>query len=132
MLKMMRFTVEFYESETVMTGKTNFDAYLNEQLRDPDFAKRFEQAGEAWEIAVQIAALREERGLSQRALAKLVGTSQQQISRLESPTYAGHSLSMLRRVADALGANVHVSLQAGTRPRPAVAESKASYTTGPT
>jgi hypothetical protein len=58
MLKMMRFTVEFYESETVMTGKTNFDAYLNEQLRDPDFAKRFEQAGEAWEIAVQIAALR--------------------------------------------------------------------------
>ncbi len=128
----MRFTVEFYESETVMTGKTNFDAYLNEQLRDPDFAKRFEQAGEAWEIAVQIAALREERGLSQRALSQLVRTSQQQIRRLESPTYAGHSLSILRRVADALGANVRVSLQAGTRPRPTVAESKASYTTGPT
>ena len=28
--------------------KTNFDKYLEKQLKDSDFAKRFEKAGEAW------------------------------------------------------------------------------------
>src|SRR5258707_9410713 len=79
-------------------NKTNFDIFLEEQLRDPDFAERFKQAGEAWDVALQIAALREQAGLSQKELARKLKTSQQQISRLESPGYEGHSLSMLRRV----------------------------------
>lgn len=88
--------------------KTNFDRYLEEQLRDPAFAARFEQAGEAWDVALQIAACRQQAGLSQKDLAKRLKTSQQQISRLESPDYEGHSLSMLRRVADALHARVRI------------------------
>src|ERR671919_661782 len=88
--------------------KNNFDLYLEKQLQDPTFAARFENAGEAWDVALQIATLREQAGLSQKDLAKLLGTSQQQISRLESPGYEGHSLSMLRRVADALHARVRV------------------------
>ncbi|MBI5632672.1 MAG: helix-turn-helix transcriptional regulator [Nitrospirae bacterium] len=88
--------------------KTNFDRHLEEQLRDPDFAERFKRAGEAWDIALQIAALRQEAGLSQKELAKLLKTSQQQVSRLESPDYEGHSLSMLRRVAEALHMHVRV------------------------
>jgi len=62
-----------------MKGRTNFDLYLEEQLKDPDFAKRFEKAGEAWEVAFKLAALRKEAGLSQKELALRVGTSQQQI-----------------------------------------------------
>ncbi|MEI8352266.1 MAG: helix-turn-helix transcriptional regulator [bacterium] len=89
-------------------SKTNFDLFLDEQLRDPDFAERFKRAGEAWEVALQISELREKAGLSQRALANKLKTSQQQISRLESPSYEGHSLSMLRRVAKALHAHVRV------------------------
>ena len=46
--------------------KTNFDLYLDEQLKDPVFAERFEKAGEAWDVAVQLAALREKAGLSQK------------------------------------------------------------------
>jgi transcriptional regulator with XRE-family HTH domain len=91
--------------------KTNFDLYLEEQLKDPVFAERFEQAGEAWDVALQLAALREKAGLSQKELARKLHTSQQQISRLESPAYEGHSLSMLRRVAHALGATVRVTLE---------------------
>ncbi|MDP2990014.1 MAG: helix-turn-helix domain-containing protein, partial [Kiritimatiellota bacterium] len=79
--------------------KTNFDLFLEEQLRDPDFAERFKRAGEAWDVAMQIAALRDKAGLSQRELARKLKTSQQQVSRLESPASEGHSLSMLRRVA---------------------------------
>lgn len=91
--------------------KTNFDSYLDEQLRNPEFADRFARAGEAWDIALQIAAARENAGLSQRELAERVGTTQQQISRLESPNYEGHSLSMLRRVAQALDARVRFSFE---------------------
>jgi transcriptional regulator with XRE-family HTH domain len=88
--------------------KTNFDRYLEEQLRDPEFAERFKRAGEAWDVALQIAALRQQAGLSQKDLAKLLKTSQQQVSRLESPGYEGHSLNTLRRVADALHARVRI------------------------
>ncbi|MFY4730210.1 helix-turn-helix transcriptional regulator [Nitrospira sp. BLG_2] len=88
--------------------QTNFDRYLKEQLDDPEFARRFKEAGEAWEVALQIAALRQQAGLSQKQLAQRVKTSQQQICRLESPGYEGHSLSMLRRVARKLHARVRV------------------------
>ncbi len=100
--------------------RTSFDKYLEEQLKDPAFAERFERAGEAWDVALQIAALRTEAGLSQTDLARLLKVSQQQISRLESPGYEGHSLSTLRRVAKVLHARVRVvfeseSKKGGTR-----------------
>ena len=56
--------------------KTNFDRYLEEQMQDPAFAARFERAGEAWDVALQLAALRERAGLSQKDLARLLKTSQ--------------------------------------------------------
>ncbi|MGH9648539.1 MAG: helix-turn-helix transcriptional regulator [Bryobacteraceae bacterium] len=62
-------------------------------------------------MALQIAALRQRAGLSQKDLARKLHTSQQQISRLESACYEGHSLSMLRRVAKALSARVRVVLE---------------------
>jgi transcriptional regulator with XRE-family HTH domain len=62
-------------------------------------------------VALQIAALREKAGLSQRDLARKLKTTQQQISRLESPDYEGHSLSLLRRLAKALRARVRVVLE---------------------
>ena len=99
--------------------KTNFDLYLEEQLKDPDFAERYERAGEAWDVALQLTSLREQAGLSQTQLARKLKTTQQQVSRLESPAYEGHSLSMLRRVAAALHARVRVVLE----PLPAASKS---------
>ena len=108
--------------------KTNFDLFLEEQLRDPEFAERFKRAGEAWDVALQIAALREKAGLSQKALARKVGTSQQQISRLESPGYEGHSLSTLRRVARVLHAEVRVVFEPASSPSPStIREARARY-----
>ena len=108
--------------------KTNFDRYLKEQLQDPEFAARFKRAGEAWDVALQIAALRQQAGLSQKDLAKLLKTSQQQISRLESPGYEGHSLSMLRRIADAMHARVRIVFEpAKTGSGMRIAESAAPY-----
>ena len=108
--------------------KTNFDLYLEEQLKDPVFAELFEAAGEAWDVALQISALRQQAGLSQKELAKLLKTSQQQISRLESPGYEGHSLSMLRRVAKVLHARVRVVIEAeSTSKAEALAEDPVPY-----
>jgi transcriptional regulator with XRE-family HTH domain len=107
--------------------KTNFDLYLEEQLKDPLFAERFEKAGEAWDVALQLAALRERAGLSQKDLACKLHTSQQNISRLESPSYEGHSLAMLRRVAEVLGATVHVTLSAKEAEPLTLSEAKVAY-----
>ena len=109
-------------------SKTNFDLFLEEQLRDPDFAARFQRAGEAWDVALQIAALREKADLSQKDLARKLNTSQQNISRLESPSYEGHSLAMLRRVADVLGATVRVTLAPKGASEPmTLSEAKLAY-----
>jgi transcriptional regulator with XRE-family HTH domain len=97
--------------------KTNFDRYLEGQMKDPSFAVRFEQAGEAWDVSLQLAALRQQAGLSQKELARRMKTSQQHISRLESPGYEGHSLANLRRLAGVLHARVLVTfeLEEGTK-----------------
>jgi transcriptional regulator with XRE-family HTH domain len=107
--------------------KTNFDVFLEEQLRDPAFAERFKRAGEAWDVALQIAALREQAGLSQKELARRLKTSQQQISRLESPDYEGHSLANLRRVAEVLHAHVRVVFEPDERSVKRVAQPIAPY-----
>ena len=111
-----------------MKRKTNFDLYLEEQLMDKAFADRFKKAGDAWEVAVKLASLRKKSGLSQKELAEKVGTSQQQISRLESPCYEGHSLSMLRRVTEALGGTIHIEIYQRKPSKPlAAAEKKVLY-----
>ena len=59
-------------------------------------------------IARQIYMLREKAGLSQRELARLVGTTASVICRLENADYEGHSLAMLRRIAAVLDKRVEI------------------------
>jgi predicted transcriptional regulator len=54
------------------------------------------------EVAQMIYDARTKAGLSQKDLASLIGSKQPVIARLEDASYEGHSLSMLRRIADAL------------------------------
>ena len=60
------------------------------------------------EVARKLYALRSEADLSQRELAKLVGTTASVICRLEDADYEGHSLAMLRRIAAALQRRVEI------------------------
>jgi DNA-binding XRE family transcriptional regulator len=60
------------------------------------------------QVARKIVELRMRSGLSQRELAKLVGTSASAICRLEDADYAGHSLAMLNRIAAALHRRVEI------------------------
>lgn len=67
-------------------------------------------------VARKITALRVQAGLTQRQLAKLVGTTASVICRLENADYEGHSLAMLNRIAAALNQRVEIRfVQAGKR-----------------
>ena len=74
----------------------------------PERLAALEEARANAEIARKIYALRTTAGLTQRQLAKLVGTSASAICRLEDAEYEGHSLAMLRRIAAALDKRVEI------------------------
>ena len=61
-------------------------------------------------IAAQISELRQRANLSQKQLAELIGTTQSVISRLEDADYEGHSLEMLRRIAQGLHCKIQVQI----------------------
>lgn len=56
-------------------------------------------------------------GLTQQQLATLIDSKQSVIARLESADYAGHSLSMLIRIADALDNRLVIDLVPRDRSR---------------
>jgi DNA-binding XRE family transcriptional regulator len=76
-------------------------------------------------IARQICALREKAGLTQRDLARLVGTTASVICLLEDADYQGHSLTMLRRIAVALDRRVDIRfVSSRRRAQPATSHKK--------
>ena len=78
---------------------------------DPARKAALEQERLHAKVARQIFELRTRAGLSQKELAEKVQTTQSVISRLEDADYEGQSLSMLRRIADVLGAKIDVELE---------------------
>jgi DNA-binding XRE family transcriptional regulator len=92
-------------SESAKSKQASNTAPLNQD--DPELIASYEEVLNA-EIARKICDLRTQAGLSQRALAKLAGTSASAIARLEDADYTGHSLSLLKRVASALDKRIEI------------------------
>jgi DNA-binding XRE family transcriptional regulator len=74
----------------------------------PGRAAQLDEARAEDELARKIHELREQAGLTQERLAKLVGTTASVISRLEDSDYEGHSLTMLKRIAAAVNKRVEI------------------------
>ena len=74
----------------------------------PERLAELEQARSDSLVARKIHRLRSQAGLSQRALAKMVGTTASVICRLEDADYEGHSMAMLNRIAAALDHRVEI------------------------
>lgn len=74
----------------------------------PTRVSALEEARAEDELARKIYQLREQAGLTQKRLAKLVGTTPSVISRLEDSDYEGHSLTMLKRIAAAVDKRVEI------------------------
>lgn len=75
---------------------------------DPARREAVEKAVEDALVGQMIYDIRTQAGLTQKQLAELAGTDQAVISRLEDADYEGHTMSMLRRIAKALGKRVEV------------------------
>ena len=91
-----------------MKGARRFRDYLSEQLNDVAVRKAYEEEGVFVELAIHIAKLRARKGLSQVELARRLHTSQQTISRLESPHNGSLSLRTLIKLAHALGKELKI------------------------
>ena len=85
----------------------NFKDYLNEQLKDPEFKKEFENETTKLESAIELTKVRKESGLSQRDLASVSDVPQSTIARIESG--ANTSIDTLTKIANALGKRLTVN-----------------------
>lgn len=85
-----------------------FEEDLAARLKDPAFAKAWEESEPEYILATKLIEKRLQKKMSQRELAKQVKTTQAIISRIETMN-ANPSLSLLKRIASALG--VKLSLQ---------------------
>ena len=99
--------------------KTGFMRRVDEELdADPRLARAVEDLVVEMKLEQQIVALREKRGLSQRQLAKLLGTSQPYVAKLESGRVKNLGVKTLVKCAQALGASVSIRMAPLARSTP--------------
>lgn len=87
----------------------DFEKHLAQQMQDPEFAAEYEALEAQYSFARQVIAARIEAGISQAELAKRVGTSQANISKIEHGTL-NPTFDMARRIAAGLGKRLNVSM----------------------
>lgn len=87
-----------------------FEDDLKERLKNPKFRKAWEETEVEYQLARQLIEKRLVKKMSQRELAKKVKTTQAVISRLETMN-ENPSLSLLKRLAQALGVKVNLQLE---------------------
>jgi transcriptional regulator with XRE-family HTH domain len=95
-----------------MPSTRNFADVLRKKVTsNPQLAAAVAEAGFQASIAEVIYDARTQAGLTQTQLARRIGTHQSVIARIEDADYEGHTLSMLRRIADATGKDLVVTFK---------------------
>lgn len=93
----------------------NWREHKKQLVKDPDFRKEYEELEPEYRLASALIRLRLAKGLTQAQLAALLNTKQESIARLESGSSLP-SLSTVRRVADALDADLEINLRPKQQP----------------
>ena len=93
-----------------MKSMRRFRDRLQEDLQDKNFKKAFDEEDIFASLAVEIAKVREEQGLSQRQLADRLHTTQQTVSRLENPHNRSFSLTTLIKLAKVFHKSLEIHL----------------------
>jgi ribosome-binding protein aMBF1 (putative translation factor) len=93
-----------------MAKKTSDATEILDRLTgdDPELREMIAEEAVHAQVARMIYEARTAAGLTQKQLADLIGTQQSTIARLEDGDYQGHSLGMLRRIAEALHQKLEV------------------------
>jgi ribosome-binding protein aMBF1 (putative translation factor) len=101
-------------------AKTNDALKILKQMTadDPELEKMVKESSLNAELAQLIYEARTQAGLTQQQLAERIGSKQSVIARLEDADYAGHSLSMLQRIAHVLNQRLEVQLIPSAKTQP--------------
>ena len=91
--------------------KTAIVTYSDQLLQDGKFREAFEKEYGNLVISEKIAELRHNAHLTQGELAKRVSTTKSAICRYESNEYKGYSVSLLKKIASACGAELQISFK---------------------
>ncbi len=89
---------------------TDFNKFEAELLSKPGIKKEYEALSPRYTVIRELIQRRNELHLSQRELARMIGTRQPAISRLEAGDYNAR-LETLIKVADALGLEFSLTLK---------------------
>lgn len=79
-------------------------------MRNPNFKKEYDALELEYRLLKAIVERRADMGITQAALAARIGTKQSVVARLESGR-ANPSIAFLKKVADALDADLDVSIR---------------------
>lgn len=87
---------------------TDFNDYLAEELKNPEFKAMYDEYGRQLDVAYKILQLRKAKKMSQTELANKIGTTQSNIARLESGQQ-NFTIGFLVKVAKALDSELKIS-----------------------
>ncbi len=86
---------------------SDFNAFLNEQLKHEDFKKEYDRLQPEFAIIQAMIDARRESGMTQKELSERTGIAQGDISKLENGN-ANPSLRTLQRLAEGMGMQLKV------------------------
>lgn len=86
---------------------SDFQKYLNDQLKDPEFAEEYEAQKPEYEAIRAVIAARLEQHMTQKDLAEKTGIRQSNISRIESGS-TSPTVETLARIAAGLGKQLKI------------------------
>ena len=84
-----------------------FEDMLNEQLKDIDFRKEYEDIQPEMDVIRAIVDARTAQNLTQKELSKRTGINQADISKLENGT-RNPTVSLLKRLAEGMGVELRI------------------------
>ena len=88
----------------------NWKEHKQQLMKDVAFKIEYERLSTEYKVATELIKLRLSRGMTQAELAKAVNTQQASIARMESGSYLP-SLSMIKKIADVLDADLEIKLK---------------------
>jgi ribosome-binding protein aMBF1 (putative translation factor) len=93
-----------------MAKLKDFKKLRDQWLKDPKIRKEYDVLKAEFQLAEEIIKARAKAKMTQAELARRIGTKSTAISRLESPNYGRASISILKKVAQALGCELQIRL----------------------
>jgi DNA-binding XRE family transcriptional regulator len=86
------------------------EAFLKRASKRRGFQAAYDALGIEYAVASEMLAARSRAGLTQEAVASLMGTTKSTVSRLESAGKHGPSLRSLKKYAAAVGCKIQIKL----------------------